>query len=250
MNFRQPIAFLKNNSIEIFYLLLSLSIFTRIVEDIYLNRIAIYEGILFPWRHLGIIPLYSSVAGLYLEYVISGAGAALMLLSRYRRWGVCLGAIGLLMSLSQLFQNQKILICILLLSAFICPPEKSRRGRDFLRWQLVFVYLFAGLSKFDSFWNGEVLAILSQEKSHYGLLGEYFWSCLSSQAIVFFSKAVVVTELVLPLLLFKCSFVAWLLVLVLHLGFSLVMVDIFSFSLTMLALATLFFCDSPKNTQA
>ncbi|MGE5086031.1 MAG: hypothetical protein ACM3MG_06985 [Bacillota bacterium] len=234
MFFTKVTAFLEKNSLPLFYLFLAAAIFIRVVEDLFLNRWGIHSGTIFPYRHPNYFPLYSNVF-LVIEWTLLLAGAALLLTEK-RRWGAVVAALGMAMSLSQMLQNQKILLLWVLLIVAFAPPENSEGSRWFLRWQIVLVYVFAALSKiFAEFSTGATLA-------------KIFPVALTDSAYLVISWIIIVIELLIPILLLKKRQWAWLAVVILHGGFSLFMRDLAAFTLTMFALTSLFYNSAQSSS--
>ena len=199
----------------------------RVVEDLFLNRWGIHSGVIFPYRHPGFFPLYSNIF-LVLEWVLSLSGAALLLTAK-RRWGALIAAVGMAMSISQMIQNQKILLFLILLIIACAPPENSAGSRWFLRWQIILVYVFAALSKiFAEFSTGATLAKISPVP-------------LVDSAFLVISWGIIILELLVPVCLMKKREWAWFVVLILHGGFTLFMRDLAAFTLSMFALTALFY---------
>lgn len=235
MFFTKVTAFLEKNSLPLFYLFLAAAIFIRVVEDLFLNRWGIHSGAVFPYRHPNYFPLYSNIF-LIFEWSFLLAGAVLLLTSK-RRWGALVAGLGMAMSITQMLQNQKILMLVVLLIVACVPPENSEGSRWFLRWQIVLVYIFAALSKiFAEFSTGMTLAKISPV-------------ALTDSAYLVISWIVIAIELLIPFFLLKKREWAWLAVVVLHGGFSLFMRDLAAFTLTMFALTSLFYY-SHKNASA
>lgn len=227
MFFTKVTAFLEKNSLPLFYLFLAAAIFIRVVEDLFLNRWGIHSGMIFPYRHPNFFPLYSSIF-LILEWSFMIVGAVLLLTAK-RRWGALVAALGMAMSLSQMLQNQKILMLLVLLIVAASPPENSAGSRWFLRWQIVLVYIFAALSKiFAEFSTGATLAKISPV-------------ALTDSAYLIISWIVIAIELLIPFFLMKKREWAWLAIVILHGGFSLFMRDLAAFTLAIFALTALFY---------
>ena len=238
------IANLKNiDPIKGFYILFSLAIFSRVVCDLLLNRIGIHNGEIFPERKIPFIPIYP-VIGLYVEWTLAIAG--IFFISQKKiRIGSFLILISYLMRLTQLYQNQKILMTIIALSLTILPlNKKSPSSIIFLRYQLCIIYFVSSLHKIISgFLSGETLwtvfdYLQNIEKNLFvKSLYLYFRNYPMCIAMSWIS---LIAELFVPLLLLKKpKWGIWVVVLM-HTVFNLIMPDVMPFTLTMIALSLLF----------
>lgn len=190
--------------------------------------------------------------GLWLEWTLA-AGVALALLSgRAVRPALRLGALVALVSAQQRYMNQKALLAIVLVFLALDPPDPREPGfaqRDrpnlgLLRWQFAIVYFFSALQKIRlGFLDGTSLTNLLSYLDGLGVTG---WAPAAplSEALAAspgvaraLSWGVVGGELVLIPLSIAAPRAALAGVLVLHGGFSLLMPDVLSFTLTMLAVA-------------
>ncbi|MBO9668198.1 MAG: hypothetical protein J7501_15460, partial [Bdellovibrio sp.] len=195
----------------------------------------IHVGAIFPYRHPGYFPLYGTTF-LVVEWLLTLLGAGLLLTS-YRRPGALLAAVGIAMSLSQMLQNQKILLLLILLVVAIAKPEDSPEARWFLRWQLVLVYGFTALAKiFAEFSTGATLAKISP-------------IALNESVFLVLSWFVIALELMIPFCLFKKRQWAWFAIAILHGSFTIFMRDIAAFTLGMFALAALYYSDSSWSSK-
>jgi hypothetical protein len=195
-----------------------------------LNRWGIHAGVIFPYRHPAYFPLYGSTF-LAVEWLCTLLGAGL-LLTNYRRAGALLAAVGMAMSISQMMQNQKILLLLILLVVALAKPEDSPEARWFLRWQIVLVYGFTALAKiFAEFSTGATLAKISP-------------LALNDSVFLGLSWFIIALELLIPFCLFKKREWAWLVILILHGSFTFFMRDIAAFTLGMFALAALYYNDT------
>lgn len=214
-----------------FYRLLGASLIARGVTDCNAGIHRVHSGELFPWRHLPIVPLYPPGVLVVEWLLLAVSGVALLLLVRLRAaLFVALLATG--MGLSQRYSNQGALALIVLICCVLKPTtpiELQHRvaspNLDLLRYQLLIVYTFSALNKTRAgFLSGATLSnLLSLPLSWAG----------------FASWAVVLGELLLPLLFLWRPRPAWAGVLLLHLAFSFLMPGLVPFGLLMLALATL-----------
>ncbi|UXR65630.1 hypothetical protein EZJ49_05110 [Bdellovibrio bacteriovorus] len=221
-----------------FYLLLTMALLARAVEDLFNRRWDIHVGAIFDYRHAGGIPLYSTnILSLELALVIAGA---VLLLTRQKRVGALLAFAGLAMGLTQMFMNQKILLLVMCAVVAIQPPEKSQSSWRFLRWQLLLVYLFSAVAKaFEDFGSGKVLQQLGQSLS--GPMGVLVsWVQTLPGGVLLSSSLIVGLQVLLPTLLLYRPKAGVLVVAGFHLVLALLLPDIWAFSFGMLALAVLF----------
>jgi hypothetical protein len=215
-----------------FYRLLGASLVARVATDACAGIYGVHTGELFPWRHLPLVPLYSPLV-LALEWFLLGASGLALLTLRSIRVALCVALLATGMGLSQRFSNQSALALIVLVLCTLditLPTDLGERVQrpnlDLIRYQLLIVYGFSALNKLRAgFLNGDTLAHLLHIPHSV------------SQPL---SWAAVLAELALPLLFVakRCG-TAWVGVLVLHTGFSLLLPGLLPFGLLMLALATL-----------
>ncbi len=238
----------KKYSLEkIFYLIFSLAVVSRIICDLLLNRAGIHAGEVFPNRHVfSFISIYPP-AILYIEMALASAGAILLNLKRVR-FGCLLIIISYLMGLSQMFQNQKLLILIVACTLCIQPLSKTDKSSIwFLRYQLILVYSISALQKVVQGFNDGI---------DLSLTTKYLLSIESNPVIkallayvsdplnaMIFSVSTVVLEFIIPIFLIKRPKIGVALVVLLHFSMNLLMKDIMPFSLTMIALSLPFLMD-------
>lgn len=240
MSLRRPlVTFNKVSCLRAFYGFFAAALVSRVLSDIFdLQRWSIHQGDAFPFRHLlEAIPIYP-VSILLIEWTLLLLGA-LFLLTKKTRLGALLSLLGLLMSLSQMFQNQKVLLLLVAFALSVGPSlEKMKTDEKndtsmFLRWQILLVYLFSAISKiFDQFPSGETLKMMDQTLFSHQFAVNWIYSAVS--------VIVILTELFLPLLLWKKPKLGILAVFILHAGFAVFLSDIFPFSLAMISLSFLF----------
>ncbi|MDG0814818.1 hypothetical protein [Bdellovibrio svalbardensis] len=249
MSFKQVTAYLEKNSLRLFYMFLGAAVLLRLLDDVLLGRWGIHAGAIFPYRHPGYFPLYGTT-GLLLEWALALTGGVLLFTNEKRK-GAFFAAIAMSLSLSQMMQNQKILLWIVLWIVALTDLGKNIPARKFLKWQIVLVYTFGALSKiFDQFVTGETLHIIAlrQMETTTGLQ-KFLWSpLLNSGFSTMVSYAVIALELLIPLLFIRKKEWAWFFVLVLHGGFVVMMKDLSSFTFSMFALASLYYCPDVMMT--
>lgn len=232
------IAVAKKSNLRFFYGFLALALISRVLSDIFvIHRWGIHGGELFPYRYgLIPVPLYPRWV-LIIEWGMLIVGSAMVLLNRIR-WGVALMALGLTMSLTQMFQNQKALILIVLLALNLellsDKNQKEASVKNFLQWQLILIYFFSAFHKIlGPFAQGEVLQVMTEKILHLPIN-------FNTSTFMVLSWVIIVAELVAPLLLFFRPRLGVILVVGLHVGRAAIMPDILAFSFVMIALSILF----------
>ena len=135
MNFKNQIAkLLSIDVLKCFYLLYSLSLISRIVCDYYLNRIGIHSGEIYPNRKLNFETPPYSLTLLYFEWCLMLFGA-ILINTKFKRIASGVLIISLCMSISQMFQNQKILMLIVACAVFVMPLDlKNFKSIWFLKF--------------------------------------------------------------------------------------------------------------------
>jgi hypothetical protein len=199
----------------------------------------VHTGRLYPWRHLGMMPLYPA-RGLAVEWSIRvAAGLAFVLgARRVRVVGVAarIAALVLFVAVMERYSNHGVLLFLVAFYLTLAPPDVTSASFDesahpalgLVRVQLVIVYVFSALNKVaHGFSSGHSLANL-------------FPGALSPAAARPLSWLVVATELALPLLLVRWPRAGLLAVIVLHAAFAALVPGVASFGLTMIAMAALF----------
>ncbi|MDX2051854.1 MAG: hypothetical protein SFV15_05635 [Polyangiaceae bacterium] len=220
-----------------FYRLLGAALGARLLTDAFSGIWRVHTGEFFPWRHLPVFPLYST-GFLALEWALLGAASLALLSGFAQRVALRLALLALAMGLSQRYSNQNALLFIVLvfsnlkIAAPHATTEEELRLPNFglIRLQLLLVYGFSVLNKLThGFQSGAAIGELSALK----------W--LSPRLLTPLAWSVLALEVLIPLLL--CSRLArWGLAfaILLHTGFALALPGIFTFSLTMWAMAALF----------
>jgi hypothetical protein len=197
----------------------------------------VHTGALYPWRHLGIIPLYPA-RGLAIELGLRGVAGLLLAACPGRPRLVALAVRVLVpvlfVALLERYSNHGVLLLLIALFLSIKPPDLTRPAFDeethpalgLVRAQLVIVYAFSALNKLThGFASGDSLTNLLS---------------LAPQSARFLSWGAIAAELALPILLLRFPRVGLAGVIVLHLGFALLVPGVWSFALAMIAMATLF----------
>lgn len=237
-------AALSKFNLRLFYTFLALALLARLFDDMFvLHRWGIHSGDLFPYRRGGVtsLPLYPQWL-LAIEWVIIFSASLALIVNRIRL-GILLATLGMAMSLTQMFQNQKLLILIvlaaLLFEQLTLQNEKDAPVKSFLKWQIVLVYFFSAFHKIlDSFSRGEVLQAIAEKVLHLPIT-------FNLETYAAFSWAIIIAELLAPLLLLLKPGWGIIFVIVLHSGMSFFMPNILAFSFVMVALSFLFL----DNTQ-
>ena len=206
---------------------------TRVLSDIGLNRWGIHSGKIFPYRHISLMPVFPASV-LVFEWSCAILGSVLLVIKK-ERWGAILIAGSFLLSLSQMYQNQKVLILIVIATIAIQPVDPRKPGSvQFLKWQLILVYLFSAIEKMsDQFTSGETLRLIFHQVLNSSLIENSF--LLKAMSI-----GVILSEIMIPIILLKRPYWGFCAVISLHLGFAFVLPDIWPFTLVMIALSTLF----------
>lgn len=235
-------AVFKKINLNYFYNVLALAILARIYSDIFvLHRWQIHTGELFPYRQgLLFLPLLPPVF-LILEWVTSLAACYFLANGRVRLGaGIAVGSYFL--SLSQMYQNQKVLLLIVFATLLIKPVTRGvaqeYSTKDFLKWQIILVYFFSALHKIlGKFSTGETLKDLFEKVLQ-------FPYPITQKIYLIAAWIVIMVELIAPLLLLLKPRAGVVLVIALHIGLAIVMPDILAFSLVMIALSMLFLKES------
>jgi hypothetical protein len=243
----------KFDIIKSFYLLFSLAILARVWCDIELNRQGIHLGEVYPYRKfISESPPYS-VNVFYLELLMAFIGAVLVN-TRWIRSAAILIGLSYLLSLTQMYQNQKVLILFVSLSLLVQPLTlKNTASIWFLRTQLIFIYGFSALQKISAgFYNGKALTgtftYLQSIETNSILKNLLLLSSLPPLPVAL-SVMTLIIELTIPVILIKKPQLAVVLVCLFHFSINLLLKDILPFSIIMLALSTLFLFDLNKDTQ-
>jgi hypothetical protein len=220
-------------SVDWFLRLIGAALLACVVADAAGGTWRVHAGELFPWRHLPILPLYSS-ALLVVEWAI-GAGAGALLLAGVRRTlAVRAGLVATAMGISQRFSNHRSLLLIVLAFVALGPPcfdedafeARPRPNLALVRAQLIVVYTFSVMNKVaHGFFAGDALTSL------------FGWTPGLARAL---AVGVIAGEILTPLLLLWRPTLGIAAAVVLHLAMALLLPNVWPFSLTMVAMALLF----------
>ena len=204
----------------------------------------VHTGALYPWRHLGIIPLYPE-RGLAIEWALRTLCGATLVLGAHRpklvALAVRIAAAVLFVAVLERYSNHGVLLFLIALFLSIAPPDLT--GNSFadvphpalglVRAQLVIVYVFSALNKLThGFGRGDSLANLL---------------ALAPGPARVLSWSVIAAELALPVLLYRWPWVGLAGVIVMHLTFAALVPGVWSFGLAMIAMAMLFIRPTTKT---
>lgn len=220
-----------------FLRLLGLAVVLDVATEVHAGVWRVHTGELYPWRHLGLVPLYGP-AGLALEWTTRLAcGLAIALLpSRVRVLRVALRLLVLALFAAALerYSNHGVLLLLVALFTSLAPPDPTDAELEraahpalgLVRAQLVIVYAFSALNKLThGFTSGASLVNLLH---------------VPLAAARPLSWAVVAAEVAIPLLLLARPRAGVAAVVLLHASFAILVPNVGSFSLTMIAMSLLF----------
>ena len=227
-----------------FLRLYGLALVVDVATEIAAGVWQVHTGRFYPWRHIGVVPLYPPSI-LAIEWTLR-AGAGLALLGGARRVRVVsaavrVAAIVLFVAVLERYSNHEVLLFLVAFFLTIAPPDV--RAADFdarehpalglVRAQLVIVYVFSAINKLaHGFGSGRSLVHLSG-------------GAVSPAVGTALSIAVIATELAIPLLLVRRARLGVAVVVAMHAAFAVLVPGVFSFGLAMTALALLF-VDRPR----
>ena len=202
----------------------------------------VHTGQLYPWRHLGILPLYPA-RGLAIEWGLRAlSGLALAFGARQPQLvalAVRILVPVLFVAVLERYSNHGVLLFLIALYLSIAPPDLTRPAFDqephpalgLVRAQLVIVYVFSALNKLThGFGRGDSLANLL---------------ALPPGTARILSWSVIAAELALPIVLYRWPRLGLAGVVVMHVTFALLVPGVWSFALAMIAMALLFTRRSP-----
>lgn len=221
--------------LRLYGLALVVDVATEVLSGVW----GVHTGRLYPWRHLGIVPLYPASA-LAVEWAVrAAAGAALVLgARRVKVVGAAVRAAALVLFVAVLerYSNHGVLLFLIAFYLTLSPPdvtspafaERDHHALGLVRAQLAIVYVFTAVNKLaHGFARGDSLA---------NLLGSTITPGLARPL----SVIVVVTELALPLLLLRWPRAGVVCVVAMHLAFAALLPGVVSFGIAMTAMAVLF----------
>ncbi len=212
---------------------LVIDVFTELGAGVW----GVHTGQLYPWRHLGIIPLYPE-RGLAIEWTLRVVTGGALALGAHRPKVVSLAVRiampVLFVAVLERYSNHGALLFLIALFLSIAPPDVTERSFDdvphpalgLVRAQLVIVYVFSALNKLThGFGHGDSLANLL---------------ALAPGPARALSWSVIAAELALPVLLYRWPRVGVAGVVLLHVAFAALVPGLWSFGLAMIAMAILF----------
>ncbi|MDB4943867.1 MAG: hypothetical protein JWP97_3401 [Labilithrix sp.] len=228
-----------------FLRLFGLAVVVDVLTELSAGVWGVHTGALYPWRHLGIVPLYGPAA-LTVEWSLRSVCGLLLLAvpdrAKVLRVAVRVLALTLGAAVLERYSNHGVLLFLVALFVSIDPPDLGRPDLEtieqpalgLVRAQLLVVYAFSALNKLThGFASGASLTNLLH---------------LPERAARPLSWAVIAAEIAVPALLLVRSRPALLLVALLHASFTMLVPNVASFSLVMLAMALLF--DRPTSVRA
>ncbi|MDB5219207.1 MAG: hypothetical protein JWO86_7134 [Myxococcaceae bacterium] len=221
-----------------FLRLYGLALVVDVASEIAAGVWHVHTGRFYPWRNLGIVPLYPAGV-LAVEWTLR-AGAGLALLAGATRAKVVAAAIRvaalvLFVAVLERYSNHGVLLFLVAFFLTLAPPDVSAPDfRDrahpalgLVRAQLVIVYVFSALNKLaHGFGSGRSLG---------HLLGGP-----SPALATMLSLLVIATELAIPLVLVLRPRAGIALVVAMHAAFALLVPGVISFGVAMTAVAVLF----------
>jgi hypothetical protein len=201
----------------------------------------VHTGRLYPWRHLGIVPLYPA-SGLAIEWTLrAAAGLALATFARNAKVvGIAarVAAVVLFVAVLERYSNHGVLLLLVAFYLTIAPVpvtspgfgERDHPALGLVRAQLAIVYVFSAVNKLaHGFAGGGSLS---------NLLGNAH--ALPAGTARGLSVVVILTELALPFVLLRWPRAGLAVVVTMHVAFAALVPGVASFGLAMIAMAVLF----------
>jgi len=221
--------------LRLFGAALVVDVATEVMAGVWL----VHTGALYPWRHLGIVPLYPRSV-LAIEWALRAA-AGLALVAGARRVKVVgaavrVAALVLLVAVLERYSNHGVLLFLIAFYLTLAPldvtsptfGERDHPALGLVRAQLAIVYVFSAVNKLThGFAGGHSLS---------NLLG----GALSGGLARALSVVVIATELALPLVLLRWPRAGLVAVIAMHVAFAALLPGVASFGLAMTAMAVLF----------
>jgi hypothetical protein len=220
-----------------FLRLFGVALVVDVASEIAAGVWGVHAGELYPWRHVGIVPLYSP-ALLAVEWTLRAVSGVALVSAPHRARVVAaavrVAALVLFVAVLERYSNHGILLFLVAFYLTIAPPDVNGAGFDdsphpalgLVRAQLAIVYVFSALNKLThGFGGGESLANLL---------------ALSPGPARALSWAVIVVELGLPFLLWRSPRAGIVVVIAMHLAFAALVPGVASFGLAMIAMSVLF----------
>ncbi len=200
----------------------------------------VHTGRLYPWRNLGIVPLYPASV-LAIEWAVrAAAGLALVVGARRAKVtsaAVRVAAAVLFVAVLERYSNHGVLLFLIAFFLTLAPldvtspsfGEQDHPALGLVRAQLAIVYVFSAVNKLaHGFAGGHSLS---------NLLGGVLAPGPAAQAL---SVLVIATELALPLALLRWPRAGLAGVIAMHVAFAALLPGVASFGLAMIAMAVLF----------
>jgi len=222
-----------------FLRLYGLALVVDVATEVTAGVWGVHTGQLYPWRHLGIVPLYPASV-LAVEWALrAAAGLALVVGARHARVvgaAVRVAALVLFVAVLERYSNHGVLLFLLAFYLTLAPldvtsatfEERDHPALGLVRAQLAIVYVFTAVNKLaHGFAAGQTLS---------NLLG----TPLPQGAARALSVGVVVAELALPLVLLRWPRAGLAFVIAMHVAFAALLPGVASFGLAMVAMAVLF----------
>jgi hypothetical protein len=207
----------------------------------------VHTGRFYPWRHIGVVPLYPASV-LAVEWALrAGAGLALIAGARHGKVvaaAVRIAALVMFVAVLERYSNHGVLLFLVAFFLTLAPPDvtapafttSDHPALGLVRAQLVIVYVFSAINKLT---HG-----FAQGSSLSNLLGH----ALSPGTARALSIVVIGTELALPVVLVRWPRAGVALVVAMHVAFGALVPGVASFGLTMIAIAVLFTRPSGAKT--
>jgi hypothetical protein len=228
-----------------FLRLYGLALVVDVVTEIAAGVWHVHTGRFYPWRNLGIVPLYPASV-LAVEWTLR-AGAGLALVAGATRAtivaaAVRVAALVLFVALLERYSNHGVLLFLVAFFLTLAPPDvgspdfrdRAHPALGLVRAQLVIVYVFSALNKLThGFGSGRSLV---------HLLGGAVSTSPSPSPVLAtaLSLLVIATELAIPVVLVYRARAGIALVVAMHVVFALLVPGVISFGIAMSALAVLF----------
>lgn len=250
MNFiNQAVANFKRFSIrDRFFVLLGLALLSRTLSDILMGRLGVATGELYRHRQRLDFPLYGPLVFI-LEIAILLC-ASWLFMSRVRvRLAAILMILGTLMSMTQLFQHQKMLFLIVGLGVVFVPGGMNAVSVYFLKAQLLIVYVFSVVSKVAT---GFLQSSDTFRAIEYSINGDRLRTFFLAPVLQYLQEMpigylVVGLEIIVPLAILRAPRAGVLFAVILHMAMAILLSNVLPFSILMIALASLYFPTDKLN---
>lgn len=221
--------------LRIFGLALVVDVVTEIAAGVW----HVHTGRFYPWRHLGIVPLYPAGV-LAVEWTLrAGAGLALLAAATHAKVvaaALRVAALVLFVAVLERYSNHGVLLFLVAFFLTLAPPDVAAPDFDdrahpalgLVRAQLMIVYAFSAINKLaHGFGSGRSL-------------GHLLGGAISPGLATALSVLVIATELTIPVVLLRWPRAGIALVVAMHAAFALLVPGVISFGMAMTAMAVLF----------